>query len=73
MKKKERYTHRHKDGTVWAKGYLLDGAMEGAWVWFRKDGSKMRSGSFKKGKQVGKWSTFDKNGKLVKVTVMKPN
>lgn len=68
----KKYTHYHKDGTVWAKGQTKAGKMEGAWVWFRKDGSKMRSGHFKAGKQTGEWTTYDKKGKTVKVTKMKP-
>lgn len=63
-----KYIHRHKDGSLWAKGTMLKGKMHGAWVWFRKDGSKMRSGKFDKGKQVGKWVTYDKKGKIYKVT-----
>ncbi len=60
----------HKDGSVWAKGEITDGVMDGYWEWFRKDGSKMRSGSFKNGEQVGEWITYNKNGKVVKVTDM---
>ena len=66
-----KYTHYHKDRSVWAKGGMLDGKMHGAWIWYRKDGSKMRSRSFGKGKQVGKWNTYDKDGNVVKVTQMK--
>jgi antitoxin component YwqK of YwqJK toxin-antitoxin module len=65
---KKRFIKYHKDGSVWAKGFLDKGKMEGNWVWFRKDGSKMRSGSMMKDKQVGKWTTYDKNGKAYKVT-----
>ncbi len=66
-----RHIHRHKDGSIWAKGYVIRGNMDGYWEWFRKDGSKMRSGHFHKGKQTGEWTTYDKNGKEVKVTRMK--
>ena len=62
---------KHKDGTVWAKGKMVNGKCEGFWVWFRKDGTKMRSGYFKRNKQVGKWTTYDKKGKIYKVTMMK--
>lgn len=65
---KKQHTHYHKDGTVWAKGYMADGKMDGYWKWFRKDGTKMRSGYFQKGKQVGKWTTYDRQGKVYKVT-----
>lgn len=61
----------HKDGTIWAKGLMLDAQMQGYWEWFRKDGVIMRSGYFDNGKQVGEWTTYDKQGKVYKVTKMK--
>jgi antitoxin component YwqK of YwqJK toxin-antitoxin module len=61
----------HKDGSLLAKGQMLDGLFEGYWEWFRKDGTKMRSGYFLQGKQVGEWTTFDGTGRLVKVTHFK--
>ncbi len=67
----KKHTHYHKNGSIWAKGFLDDEKMEGYWQWFRKDGTKMRAGNFKAGKQVGKWVTYDKKGKVVKVTQMK--
>ena len=63
----------HKDGSVWAKGQMEDGVMEGYWEWFRKDGTKMRSGTFKNGKQVGEWITYNKQGKVYKVTLLVKN
>lgn len=65
------YVKYHNDGTIWAKGTVKGGKMEGYWEWFRKDGSKMRSGHFKKGRQTGEWTTYDRNAKTVKVTLMK--
>lgn len=62
----------HKDGSLWAKGQMLDGVFVGYWEWFRKDGTKMRSGTFEGGEQVGEWTTYDKKGKVYKVTQMKP-
>lgn len=59
---------RHKDGSLWAKGKMVDGECDGYWEWFRKDGSIMRSGYFRLGKQTGDWTTYDKNGRVVKVT-----
>jgi antitoxin component YwqK of YwqJK toxin-antitoxin module len=70
LKAKE-HVQYHKDGSIWAKGQMIDGVMTGYWEWFRKDGSKMRSGFFEKGEQVGRWTTYDKSGKVVKVTTMK--
>jgi antitoxin component YwqK of YwqJK toxin-antitoxin module len=64
------YTYYHKDGSVWAKGSMAGGVMEGYWVWFRKGGTKMRAGHFENGKQVGKWTTYNSKGKIVKVTTI---
>ena len=66
------HQHFHKDGSLWARGELKAGVMEGYWEWFRKDGSRMRSGSFANGVQVGEWTTYAKDGSVVKVTTMKP-
>ena len=66
--KKEKYVKRHNDGSIWAKGTMINGIAEGYWEWFRKEGTKMRSGYFKNGKQTGKWTTYDRKGKLYKVT-----
>jgi len=61
----------HRDGSLWAKGYMAGKLMEGKWTWFRKDGTKMRTGSFQNGKQIGEWITHDKHGHIVKKTMMK--
>jgi antitoxin component YwqK of YwqJK toxin-antitoxin module len=55
-------------GAVQSRGHTLDGAMHGAWEFFRKDGSVMRTGEFDRGKQVGVWRTFDRDGRLVRET-----
>lgn len=73
MSAPKKYTHRHKDGTVWATGEKTGVIMTGYWEWFRKDGTIMRSGSFNEtGEQTGAWTTYDKAGNLFKVTMMKP-
>ena len=59
---------RHKNGSIKAKGHMMDDELEGYWEWFRLDGSKLRSGHFKSGKQVGEWTTYDATSKVVKVT-----
>ncbi len=61
----------HKDGTLWARGPMLDGQPSGYWEWFRKDGTKLRSGHFEAGEQVGEWTTYDKTGAVYKVTMIK--
>ena len=61
----------HNDGSLWAKGTMVNERPDGYFEWFRKDGTKMRSGYFKAGMQVGEWTTYDKKGKIYKVTRMK--
>lgn len=62
-----------KDGTVRARGQMLDGRLSGYWEWFRKDAIRMRAGYFELGVQVGTWATYDRHGVVYKVTAMKPN
>ena len=71
MPKVTKHIERHKDGSVWAKGIMVDGVCDGYWEWYRLDGTKMRSGYFEIGKQVGEWITYDKKGKVFKITSMK--
>ncbi|MDP2292387.1 MAG: hypothetical protein Q8M22_14445 [Actinomycetota bacterium] len=58
----------YDNGALKLKGMLRNGAMHGAWSFYRKDGSLMRSGSFRTGEQTGSWRTFDRSGALVKET-----
>lgn len=67
MEEKEEIYY-HKDGSIHAKGNILDGELHGYWEWFRKNGVIMRSGYFERGKQVGEWTTYDLEGKVYKVT-----
>lgn len=69
--KTDKFIKYHKDGSIWAKGQMADGMLDGYWEWFRKDGTKMRSGYFEKGNQVGEWITYDKQGKVYKTTNMR--
>lgn len=71
LKNDRQYIKYHKDGSIWAKGDMVNGQMDGYWEWFRKDGSRMRSGYFKSSKQVGEWVTYDQSGEVYKVTNMK--
>ncbi len=61
-------TVRYGDGTIKYTGFLLDGAMHGAWSWYRTDGSLMRTGEFDRGRQVGVWRTYDRTNAVVKET-----
>lgn len=60
--------HRHRDGSLWGRGSLLDGEQHGDWEWFRTDGSRMRTGAFDRGVQVGVWTTYDRQGAVVRRT-----
>ncbi len=64
------FTLKHKDGTIWAKGFKTGDRMDGYWEWFRKDGTKLRSGHFSRDTQVGEWITYDAKGKPAKKTIM---
>ncbi|HYI65778.1 MAG TPA: hypothetical protein VEW95_02525 [Candidatus Limnocylindrales bacterium] len=61
-------TVTYAGGTLKCRGFRLDGAMHGAWSWYRTDGSLMRSGQFERGRQVGTWRTFDREGNVVRET-----
>lgn len=61
----------HRDGSLRARGQMIDGVLTGYWEWFRLDGTRMRSGYFDKGEQVGEWTTYDQQGQVYKVTRMK--
>lgn len=67
----ENYIKYHNDGSIWAKGKVINNIPEGYWEWFRKGGTIMRSGYFSNGKPTGEWTTYDNKGKVYKVTVMK--
>ena len=65
------FIDHHKDGSIRAKGQVVNDLAEGYWEWFRKDGTRMRSGYFRDGIQVGIWITYDKHGNEYKVTDLK--
>ena len=62
MSKPTPYEALHRDGSLRARGSMLDGEMHGHWEWFRLDGTIMRSGSFDCGRQIGTWTTYDRSG-----------
>ncbi len=62
------HTERHRDGSVRARGHVVDGRPDGYWEWFRLDGTILRSGHFDRGRQTGEWTTFDTTGSPYKVT-----
>ena len=58
----------YENGIVNCRGRERDGAMHGAWTFYRKDGSVMRTGNFRLGERTGIWRTFDRDGALVTET-----
>jgi antitoxin component YwqK of YwqJK toxin-antitoxin module len=60
----------HRDGSVRARGPVVDGKPDGYWEWFRLDGTRLRSGHFAGGRQAGEWITYDRAGAPYKVTQM---
>lgn len=58
----------YDNGFLKASGKVKDGALHGAWRWYRRDGTIMRSGSFRAGEQVGEWITYDRLGEPHRVT-----
>jgi len=62
------HVERHRDGSVRARGSVVDGQPHGYWEWFRLDGTLMRSGHFDAGQNVGEWTTYDASGVPYKVT-----
>ena len=47
------HVERHRDGSVRARGPVVDGQPHGYWEWFRLDGTLLRSGHFDAGRNVG--------------------
>ena len=62
------YERLHADGSLWARGHMLDGEQHGYFEWYRKDGTLLRTGNFDRGRQIGEWTTFDSNGAPYKTT-----
>jgi hypothetical protein len=64
------HVERHRDGSIRARGPVLDGQPHGYWEWFRLDGAMLRSGSFDRGRQTGEWITYDRSGAPYRTTTM---
>jgi hypothetical protein len=62
------HVQRHRDGSIRARGPVVDGQPHRYWEWFRRDGTTMRSGSFDRGRPTGEWTTNDPSGAAHKVT-----
>ncbi len=59
----------HANGkTIWSKGKVVDGKVDGYWEWYRLDGTIKRSGYFDRGEPVGEWTTYDQSGNVYKVS-----
>lgn len=69
-KKSGQFLELYRNGVVKADGKYRNGAMHGAWRYYRQNGTLMRSGSFTQGTQSGTWVTYDSSGEPYKTTVM---
>jgi hypothetical protein len=56
------HEERHRDGSLRARGRVVDGQPDGYWEWFRLDGTMLRSGWFAGGRETGEWATYDRSG-----------
>jgi hypothetical protein len=65
------HEERHRDGSLRARGPVVDGRPHGYWEWFGLDGTRLRSGTFEQGRQVGEWTTDDRTGAPFKTTTMR--
>ena len=65
------HEERHRDGSLRARGPVVDGRPHGCWEWFGLDGTRLRSGTFEQGRQVGEWTTDDRTGAPFKTTTMR--
>ena len=59
-----------RDGSLRARGPVVDGHPHGYREWFRLDGTRLRSGSSDRGRQVGEWTTYDGAGAPYRTTTM---
>jgi antitoxin component YwqK of YwqJK toxin-antitoxin module len=62
------HTERHRDGSIRARGQVVNGQPDGYWEWFRLDGTMLRTGHFDQGRQTGERTTYDTSGAPYKVT-----
>jgi antitoxin component YwqK of YwqJK toxin-antitoxin module len=65
------HEERHRDGSLRARGRVVDGEPDGYWEWFRLDGTMLRSGWFDRGQRTGEWTTYDKAGAPYKTTTVR--
>lgn len=61
-------TVHYGNGKLKYTGFRIQGAMHGAWSWYRTDGSMMRTGEFDRGRQIGTWRTYNRAGEALKET-----
>ena len=52
------HEERHRDGSLRARGPVVDGRPHGCWEWFRLEGTRLRSG------------TYDRTGTPYRTTTM---
>ncbi|SDY84627.1 hypothetical protein SAMN05660209_03885 [Geodermatophilus africanus] len=65
------HDERHRDGSLRARGPVVDGRPHGYLEWFRLDGTRLHSGTFEHGRQVGEWTTYDRTGAPYRTTTVR--
>ena len=65
--KPERFVKYYRDGSIWARGWVLDDKPVGFWAFYRIDGTKLRTGYFREGVEAGKWTHYDHGGNVQRV------
>jgi len=56
------YTHYLKDGKIKAQGPMINGRMEGRWIFNRASGQLWQTAHFKNGQKQGRWVRYDRSG-----------
>jgi hypothetical protein len=63
------HEERRRDGSLRARGRVVDGQPGGHREWFRLDGTRLRSGWFDRGRATGEWTTHDTSGAPYETTI----
>ncbi len=57
------FTYFFKSGKIRARGKMINGIMEGEWIFNRGTGELWQIGHFKNGQKHGRWVRYDRKGK----------
>ena len=57
-------THYFENGEVKARGMMINGLMEGKWIFNKKEGYLWQVGNFLKGERQGNWTRYKADGSV---------